>query len=127
MKYGLLIFVIVLLGCANDNLTTQVTLEGKWVEINTNTDTLTFGLLGGQEAVILSRDKEMRDGFLLPKSGSGSYDYKLLTDQISLRWHLSSNSAFTDYYIKQTGNRMEIENFYSTTAIGTIQTFEKLK
>jgi hypothetical protein len=127
MKFGLVVILTVLIGCTNDNLNTPVTLDGKWVEITTKTDTLTFGLMGDKPALILNRGNEMKDGFSIPKSGSGPYDYKLLTNKISLRWYASSNSAFNDYYFNQTGNQIEISNFYDVGSKGTIQTFRKLK
>ncbi|MDH5366667.1 MAG: hypothetical protein OEW67_06750 [Cyclobacteriaceae bacterium] len=126
LKHVLFISAIILFSCTDNNLNTEAILEGKWVEVNTKTDTLTFGLLGGQESMTLSRGVEMINGSLLPKRGSGSYDYKLITEKISLRYHLSSNSAFTDYHFKYATNRIEIENFYSTSLAGTIQTFEKI-
>ena len=128
MKQGLtIILALTLLSCTGDNVTTLTDLNGKWVDINTKTDTLTFGLFGDKESIILGRGKEKRDGFILPKYGSGPYDYKLLTgDKISLRWTLSSNSNFNDYYFKQSGDKLTIEKFFDTTTSGTMLTFKKL-
>ena len=128
MRQGLVIlFALTLIGCTSDNLTTLTDLNGKWVDINTKTDTLTFGLFGDKESMILGRGKETRDGFILPKSGSGPYDYKLLAgDKISLRWTLLSNSNFNDYYFKQSGDKLTIEKFFDTTTSGTMLTFKKL-
>lgn len=128
MKHGLaVVLVTALFSCSNDNLTTSIALEGNWVDIITRTDTLTFGLFGDRESLVLRRGKEVRDGFLLPKDGSGSYDYKVLTDdKISLRWDLSSNSKFNDYYFKQYGDKLTIEKFFDTTTAGTMLTFKKL-
>ncbi len=128
MKYGLIIIIAVLTGCTDENLdTNQVSLDGKWIDVNTKTDTLTFELFGDQESMILGRGKEMRDGFLLPKIDSGNYDYKLSTeDKISLRWTLSSNSDFNDYYFKQSGDKLTIEKFFDTSSSGNMLIFEKL-
>jgi hypothetical protein len=77
--------------------------------------------------MMLSRGMEMRTGFLLPKYGSGSYDYKLLTgDSISLRWSLSANSDFNDYYFKQEVDQITIEKFFDTTTSGILLTFKKV-
>lgn len=129
MKHGLIIaLVLTLLSCSNDEVTTVTDLNGKWVDIHTKTDTLTFRLFEDQESMILGRGKEMRDGFLLPKYGSGPYEYKLLTDdKISLRWMLSSNANFNDYDFKQTGDKLTIEKFFETTTSGTMLTFKKIK
>ena len=128
MKHGLIIILaLALLSCTSDNVTTLTDLNGKWVDINTNTDTLTFGFFGDKESMILGRGTETRDGFILPKYSSGAYDYKLLTDEkISLRWALSNSSNFNDYYFKQSGDKLSIENFFDTTTSGTILTFKKI-
>jgi hypothetical protein len=128
MKQGLIIvFALSLFSCSTDNVTTSTELNGKWVDIHTKTDTLTFGLFGDQESMLLGRGREMRNGSLRPKHGSGPYYYKLLaSDTISLRWTLSSNSNFNNYYFKQTGDRLTIEKFFDTTTPGTMLTFKKL-
>lgn len=127
MKFGLLVIAIALIGCTNDDMNTLVALDGEWVEITTKADTLTFGQMGDKAAITLKRGNEIRDGFLLPKAGSGAYDYELQTNKISLRWYASSNSAFNDYYFNQTGDQIEIENFYEVGSKGAIQTFRKLR
>lgn len=129
MKYSLFAVLIVLIGCTGDDLSNvEVPLKGKWVEINTATDTLTFGLLGDKKAMILGRGKEIKDGHLLPKIGSGSYDYNLLNDEIiSLRSHLSSNSNFHEYYFERVGDILTIEKFFETSTSGTILTFRKIE
>ncbi|MFT7034673.1 MAG: hypothetical protein ACJA2S_003191 [Cyclobacteriaceae bacterium] len=76
--------------------------------------------------MILDRGTEIRNGLLLPKTGSGSYDYKLLGGEISIRWYLSSNSLFTEHYFDQTGNKLQIGNFFNDNAIGNILTFQKI-
>jgi len=118
--------VLTLLSCSNDNLTTLTDLNGKWVDINTMTDTLTFALLGDKESMILGRGKEIRNGFLLPKHGSGSYDYELLTDTISLRWVASGNLNFRRYYFNKTRTNIIIEKFFDTNTRGTFLTFKRI-
>lgn len=122
-----IIFVLTFLSCTSDNVTTLTDLNGKWVDINTKTDTLTFGLIGDMESMILGRGEETKDGLVLPKDGFGSYDYKFLPgDKISLRWTLSSNSSFNDYYFKQSGDKLTIEKFFDTTTSGTMLIFAKI-
>ena len=129
MKYFLLVILIVFIGCAGEELpNVEVPLKGKWVDINTTTDTLTFGLLGDKKAMILGRGKEIKDGHLLPKMGSGSYDYDLLSDEIiALRSHLSSNSNFHEYYFQHSGDILTVEKFFENSTSGTILTFRKIK
>ncbi|MEX2231691.1 MAG: hypothetical protein WD824_06005 [Cyclobacteriaceae bacterium] len=127
MKTGfLIILTIVLFSCSNDDLNTVTALEGKWVEVNTKTDTLTFGKIGEQDAMILGRGREMRNGVSSPKYGSGPYEYEILTKKISLRWYLSSNSAFNEFFFNQTGGMLIVEKFYDTNIQGTLLIFEKL-
>jgi hypothetical protein len=125
MKSGIAIIVSLTLSCCtSDNISP---LSGRWVDINTKTDTLTFGSVGGQEHMVLGRGKEVRDGFSLPKYGSGPYQYELLQgDTISLRWSLSSNSNFHTYYFKQIGHQLSIGDFFDTRTSGSILTFAKI-
>ncbi|MDP4680941.1 MAG: hypothetical protein NWS46_11310 [Cyclobacteriaceae bacterium] len=77
--------------------------------------------------MILDRGTEIRNGFILPKSGSWSYEYELVDAKISIRWLLSSNSAFTEYYFDITGDKLQIEKFYDNNSVlGTILTFERI-
>ncbi|MDH5381466.1 MAG: hypothetical protein OEW75_11470 [Cyclobacteriaceae bacterium] len=128
MKYGLLIIWAVLISCTDEHLNmNQVSLEGKWVDINTTTDTLSFEIFGDRDSMVLERGKETRDGFLLPKYGSGPYEYKLISgEKISLRWSLSSSSFFNDYYFKQEGNTLTVEEFFDTATPGKLLTFKKI-
>ena len=130
MKHGLMIiFTLALFGCENDdnvNKATSADLKGKWIEMKTRTDTLTFLSWDTMEVMNLRRGKEMRDGHLLPKSGSGPYEYKLTPGRISLYWMLSSNYSFKDYSFEQVGDRLIIENFYGSPS-GARLTFEKVK
>jgi hypothetical protein len=129
MKYRVIIFVLTLSGCANDqiNMTYPPGVEETWVEVNTKTDTLTFGSLGGESPIMnLRRGRELRNGHVLPKAHSGLYEYTLLPDdRISIRWMLSSNSAYNEYYFKRSGRMLTIGNFYESPS-GAIVTFERL-
>ena len=124
MKKLTLIFLVAILGCSDDDSGTEIPLTGKWVEVSTLSDTLTFL---DKEFMVLNRGRESRNGTLLPKVGAGSYDYRLHSDKISLRWHLSSNSAYTEYQFNKLGDKFTIENFYDPDQVGTIQTFRKLE
>ena len=129
MNQGLLfIFLITLLSCKSANETARTGLNGKWVDLNTETDTLIFGYFGDKGSMILERGKDSINGFTLPKYGSGPYEYKLLTgDKISLRSYLSSNSEFNDYFFEQRGDKLTVEKFYDTITPGEILIFKKLE
>jgi hypothetical protein len=124
MKKLTIILLIAIFGCSEDDSGADLPLTGKWVEATTLSDTLTFL---DNEIMILDRGREAKNGVLLPKVGSGSYDYRLLADKITLRWHLSSNSAFNDYQFNKTGNIITIENFFDPNEAGSMQTFRKIE
>nr|WP_299067364.1 hypothetical protein [uncultured Allomuricauda sp.] len=127
MKYGLLLLALTFLCCSADDTKslTSTNLQGKWIETETRLDTLSFESWENLEIMNLNRGKEMKDGYLLPKSGSGPYNYILLEEKISLNSMLSSDSNYDDYYLKIIGNKLNIGNFYGDTS-GEILTFEKL-
>lgn len=129
MKYWVLIFVLTLSGCANDkiHMTPSSQVEGTWVEVNIKTDTLIFSRPDVLLFMNLTRGRELRNGHLVPKPHSGLYEYTLLSDdRISIRWLLSSNSAYHEYYFKRSGRTLTIGNFYESPS-GAILTFERLK
>lgn len=128
MKYGVIpMFVLFFLSCSEDkvSIASANDLKGTWIELDTRTDTLSFVSLDHMEVVHLLRGKEMKDGYLLPKPGSGPYVYKLAEGKISLLWMLSSDANFRDYDFNIMGNRLKIGNFYGS-ASGETLVFEKL-
>lgn len=127
MKLWPILFSLIIFSCTIDKLDTPTKLEGKWVEISTTSDTLSFELFGDKETLMLDRGRELRNGFLLPKPGSGPYEYQILKNKIDLRWYASSNGSFFSYYFDQTRDQIKIENFYDVEQKGKIETFKKLK
>jgi len=128
MKYGLIpILVLTLLSCSEDltNVVNGSDIKGKWVDVETRMDTLSFELRNNFEIMYLRRGKEIREGYLLPKYGSGPYEYKLSERKISLNWMLSSNYGFKDYYFKVITDKLSIGNFYDSK-FGETLIFEKL-
>ena len=123
----IIILAMAISGCKNDDVAEVTHLNGQWVDINTNIDTLTFELIDNNEYFVLGRGKEMRSGHLLPKSGSGLYRYTLLTDDsISLQWAFSSNCNFNNFYFQQLGDQILIEKFFDAANPGIMLTFEKI-
>lgn len=120
--------MLFLFSCSNDDMdiTTPSDLNGKWVEVKTKTDTLTFETSDNLDIVTLDRETERINGQPLPKQGSGPYQYKLATGKISLYWMLSSNYKFIDYNFKRTGETFVIDNFYDAPS-GTTLMFEKIQ
>jgi len=124
MKKLVFVFIMAAFGCSDDDSGTETPPIGRWVEVTALSDTITFL---DHEFMMLSRGREIRNGILLPKAGTGSYDYRLQNDKISLRWHLSSNSSYSEYQFNKKDNIITIENFYDHDKTGTIQTFRKLE
>ena len=128
MKYRIItILMLTLISCSENEskLIDSPDLNGKWVDVETRMDTLSFDFLDNTEIMNLNRAKEMRDGELLPKYGSGPYEYKLTEGEIALYWKLSSNSAFHDYYFKIIDDELHIGNFYGSES-GETLIFEKI-
>jgi len=127
MKYVIWISLLVLfVNCSEDNVSEGITLEGDWVEVINRTDTLTFELLGDKPVMTLGRGVEIKNGNVLPKPNVGPYDYEVVNDKISLRWYLSSNSAFKEYYFDQTEDTIQVGNFYDDNAVGVISVFKRI-
>lgn len=128
MKHLIILgFIFAIIGCSRDNFDnpTLQDLQGKWIEVKSKTDTLSFSVLNGKNIVMLNRDKEIINGELIPKRGTGPYEYKLKEGNISLNWMLSSNSAFNDFRLTFKGNKLIIGNFYDSTLDNSL-TFEKI-
>ena len=125
MKNVLLLSSIILISYGCNNLNPAISLEGSWVETSTKSDTLKFVFLDDGETMILDRGTEIRNGNILPKLGSGPYDYEIVGDEISLRWFASSSMSFNSYYFKQTNDKIEIGDFYEANLGATILTFKK--
>lgn len=125
-KLLLMVLVSVFVSCSDDNGITPNIKNGKWVEIETKSDTLSFSTLEELEIMTLDRGKELQNGVLKPKYRSGSYEYRLSEGKISLRWVLSSNSNFDEYNFRIENEKLYIGNFYDSSS-GEILTFEKLE
>lgn len=126
MRYLIILFfILILYSCAKDkdDLTLN-DLKGKWIEVVTKSDTLTFSPM--DKRLTLGRGKEMRNGSLLPKFKSGLYEYKLQDESISLYWMLSSNYNFSNYSFELKDDKLYIGNFYESTS-GAILTFERFE
>lgn len=123
-----LLLAIALTCCSNNdtNTTPRPEIQGKWVEVTTRMDTLTFGCLDDVKVMTLGRGKEIVDDELLPKPYAGPYHYKIEEEeQIALRWMLSSNAIYQEYYFKISEDTLKITNFFGASQDG-ILTFEKL-
>ena len=93
-------------------------LRGDWVEIESQTDTLSFAtMFDDRELMYLKRAELYR---------TGPYEYQLLPkNSISIHWLLASTITFDEYYFEVIGDELKIGNFYDSPS-GEILTFRKL-
>lgn len=127
MRYFFIITLsCALSSCSKDKIDGPIAsdLNGKWIEVQTKLDTLTFESWDEMEIVTLGRGKETINGHLLPKLGSGPYQYRFTDEKISLYWMLSSDSRYNDHSFMIAGNKLYIGNFYSSS-LGPTLTFKK--
>ena len=127
-KFCFISLILLLFDCSNDNVSelNPSDLHGQWVETEKRMDTLTFNTFENIETVILGRGKELNNGYMLPKHRSGMYEYKLMKNGISLRWLLSNDINFNNYFFKIKSDKLNIGNFYDSP-IGDTLTFERLE
>lgn len=103
--------------CSKPEAVTPDALTGVWVEETGRRDTLIFNLDQSGKSLpntlLVRRGREINPGgFLVPKIGSGIYQYSLLNNRISVRNGLSSSSQLTDYWIEQRDKKVLIDNFF---------------
>jgi hypothetical protein len=114
---AVLILALTAASCQKPDTITPDTLTGVWVEKFARRDTLVFNLsLQGQSLpnmLRVNRGKELNTGgYLLPKIGSGLYDYKIVDNRISVINLFSSSNKRSEYAIEQNGDKLRIENFF---------------
>ena len=121
---------VVAFGCDNDvtpdPATLSQSLEGVWVDTRIETDILVFDNKVSDRHFLFRRDKEMRNGQLVPKQGAGFYEFKLKPETISLYNTISSCYCFNDYFFSRDGATITLGNFYDTNVTGDLRTFRKL-
>ncbi|QSE97256.1 hypothetical protein [Fulvivirga lutea] len=121
-----ILLLFIAFSCSEENPVQQtIVVESRWIEIINESDTISFESLDGLKVISLKRGTEIQNGQSIPKPGAGLYDFKITNDKISLRWYLSSNSAFNDYYFNKSDDELQIENFYDEGASGIINTFRR--
>ena len=115
MKYLILVvFMLTSLIACEEKHDDKIQLKGTWIETGSKTDTLIFNEQVDEGQFTLNREREIRNGYILPKSGSGIYDYSIKRDSIILIIGLSSSREAKAYFfnIDKTNEIIEIGNFY---------------
>jgi hypothetical protein len=130
MKNALfLIFVFASMSCSEtSDQPISTSLEGKWVDLVTKTDTLEFLKFDdGNTLMLLHRAKEISNGQKIPKIGAGPYTYSLSGSRITLQYSLSSFYGPTDYFFEQNGLQLRIGRFFESGNSASILTFKKVE
>lgn len=125
----ILVFLLAAWGCTDtSDKPMPLSLEGKWVDQLTKTDTLEFlRLEDGSSLLNLSRGRETKNGHNLPKIGSGLYTFSLSKNNITLQYSLSSNWNPTDYYFSQNPLELKIGRFFESENSAEILIFRKIR
>ena len=115
--FSFLILVVASAACRQPETITPESLTGVWVEKSARQDTLVFNpKFQGQiliNTLTVNRGKELNSGgYLLPKIGSGMYNYEIVDNRISVVSAFSSSLKRSDYAIEQAGGELRIENFF---------------
>jgi hypothetical protein len=125
--YMLLIGIAALAMACQKNDVLSEGLEGNWIETSLRQDTIQFE--PGSASFVLRRGKEFLNGFLIPKSGAGLYNYYIAGDNLYIRWTASSNSNFQAFSFSKNrnGSSFEVGNFFldGTPRRSTLR-FEKM-
>jgi hypothetical protein len=119
--------VLCITACQKEDNTIQG-LSGTWTEIDTKTDTIIFKTNSVSGSLLLNRGYETRNGYYLPKMGSGPYAYEISHDSIKLTWILSSSGYGQNYFFKfnESTDTFNIQVFTSFATNKAILTFRKL-
>lgn len=105
------------LSCDKSESIAPESLTGTWVEKTARQDTLIFNPTFRGEVLTntltVNRGKEINvGGYLLPKIGSGIYQYEMRGNRIYVQNGLSSRSVGEEYAIARRGEELQIENFF---------------
>lgn len=117
MKIGIKIFasvfaiILLISGCEESP---YFKYYGTWVETIEESDTIVFDIDSYARSFYLYRGTELRNGYELPRSGSGPYTYELSKDSISVLWGLSSSGYMTNWYFQLENDEesFKIGKFY---------------
>ena len=120
MKAIIKIFVlawIFSLACCEKSDDSAYQINGTWIELNNHSDTIYFENLGSEGMLTLKRGYENVNGHIVPKHGSGIYQFKLKPDTIMINNILWSCLCYPsyDFQMNSTHDTFEIGNFYDTS------------
>jgi hypothetical protein len=104
-------------------------LNGTYIEVDTQTDTIFFSTNSMSGSLLLNRAYETRNGNYLPGYGSGPYSYQILHDSIYLHWMASSQAYGRKYFFRfnESSRTFNIQVFTFFATNKAILTFKKLE
>ncbi|MEA5127089.1 MAG: hypothetical protein VB074_02800 [Proteiniphilum sp.] len=132
LPFMFILIVLLQFSCSkeNDEIDSK-SLKGVWVHTDTKTDTIDFStrMFVSGKTFELKRGKEIRNGYELPKTGSGFYTYEIKGDSIYLRDVISSSGGSLPFYFKIDPDKksFEIESFAPFTGGLMVNRFRKIK
>lgn len=132
MKTSIKLFIfscIIFFAACERNNQSYTNFRGKWIESVQRKDTLLFFNSDSIDFFILSNGLELRNGYILPKAGSGPYGYKFRNDSILIHDGFSNTMIYKPYYyeLNSTCNVLRIGNFYnSNLPASKIMTFVRI-
>lgn len=121
--------LLLIQGCGDkEDLQPFKTLEGTWIKVPGLSDTIVFrnDISETAQYFELNRGREMRDGHLLPKYGSGIYHFKIQNDSISVLSLFSSCLCYDTYYFSLS-RTLSVGDFYENKSTGKTLTFVKIR
>lgn len=112
-----LLISLCLIGCQSSENVTPETITGSWVEASARRDTLYFNVdqtgTHSPNYLLVQRGKAPNpDGYLIPKLGSGIYQFSIQNNRIYVHSLLSSSSTGAEYAITFNDGQIQVENFF---------------
>lgn len=128
LKLFIISFILFFAACEPNNQS-YTNFKGKWIESVQRKDTLIFNNSDSINFFELRNGLELRNGYLLPKLGSGPYGYYFDHDSIIVNLLISNSITFKHHYfnLNSTFDVLQIGNFYdSSLPASTQMTFVRI-
>lgn len=126
----LVLIVVWFTSCEKNNNDELNGLMGSWIGTYDNNDTIIFESDSITGMFLFNRGYETRNGYVLPRLGSGPYYYEISKDSIHVVWGLSSSHYGSTVYFKfnESQKRFQIGIFATgfVTNLGIVE-FKKLE
>lgn len=109
----LLLLTVNFVACQKAETISPEMLSGVWIEKTNRQDTIIFQPGASVNMLQVNRGKEINvGGYLVPKLGSGFYQYYIKADKISVYNLWGSTILFTDYTFEVRDGELHLDNFF---------------